>query len=282
MRVMTNAAAPTVRLLHGAEMPRLGLGTFPMDDTESERVVADAISAGYRLIDTAEKYGNEVGIGRGIKASGVAREELFVTTKFNKRWHGRDLAAQACDAALDRLGLDYLDLLMIHWPNPDQDRYVETFEGLIDLFKAGRLKAVGMSNFKPAHITRLIEETGVVPDVNQIQLSPLMTRAEARAFHREHGIVTQSWSPLGGAGVPVLEQPIVTEIADAVGRTPAQVILRWNLELGLTTISKSSDPERLRQNIDIFDFTLTPEQVADLTALDQGESAAVDSDAFGH
>lgn len=282
MRVMTNAASPTVRLLHGADMPRLGLGTFPLDDTESERVVAEAIGAGYRLIDTAEKYGNEVGVGRGLKASGVAREELFVTTKFNKDWHGRDLAAQACDAALDRLGLDYLDLLMIHWPNPDQDRYVETFEGLVDLLKAGRLKAVGMSNFKPAHIARLIEETGVVPDVNQIQLSPIMTRAEARAFHREHGIVTQSWSPLGGQGVPVLQLPIVKEIADAVGRTPAQVVLRWNMELGLSTISKSANLDRLRQNLDIFDFELTPQQVADITAVDQGESAAVDSDAFGH
>lgn len=279
---MSYAASPTVRLLHGADMPRLGLGTFPLDDRESERVVAEAIGAGYRLIDTAERYGNEVGVGRGLKASGVAREELFVTTKFNKEWHGRDQVTKACAAALDRLGLEYLDLLMIHWPNPDLDLYVETYEGLVELHKAGVLKAIGMSNFKPAHIARLINETGVIPDVNQIQLSPLMTRAEARAFHREHGIVTQSWSPLGGQGVPVLELPVVREIADAVGRTPAQVVLRWNIELGLNTIAKSADLTRLRQNIDIFDFELTPEQVAAISAVDRGESAAVDSDAFGH
>ncbi|GIH28427.1 oxidoreductase [Acrocarpospora phusangensis] len=263
-------------------MPRLGLGTSPMGNDQTERAVADAIEAGYRLIDTAEAYGNEVGVGKGIKASGVAREELFVTTKFDRHWHGRELAAEGYQASLDRLGLEYVDLLLIHWPNPQFDRYAQAFQGLADLLEAGRLKAVGTSNFKPAHLDRVIAETGVVPDVNQIQLSPAVTRVETRAYHQQHGIVTESWSPLGGQGVAVLTQPVIQDIAREIGRTPAQIILRWNIELGLVTIPKSSDPERIRQNIGIFDFSLTPEQVAAISALDHGEQAAVDSDEFGH
>ena len=273
---------PTLPLLHGGTIPCLGLGTWPMDDAESERVVADAIEAGYRLVDTAEKYGNEVGVGRGVKASGVAREDVFVTTKFDKRWHGRDLAVQAYERSIDRLGLDYLDLLLIHWPNPDHDRYVEAFRGLVDLLEAGRVKAIGTSNFKPAHLDRIIAETGVVPDVNQIQLSPLTTRAAAREYHAAHGIVTQSWSPIGGQDLSVLDEPVITEIAGRLDRTPAQIVLRWHIELGLVAIPKSSDPARLRQNLDIFDVALTPEQVAAISALDRGESAAVDSDRTGH
>ncbi|NAS26343.1 aldo/keto reductase [Herbidospora sp. NEAU-GS84] len=263
-------------------MPRLGLGTWPMNDAQAERAVATAIEAGYRLIDTAEAYGNETGVGRGIKASGIAREELFVTTKFDRRWHGRDLVPQAYQASLDRLGLDYADLLLIHWPNPGHDRYVAAFEGLVDLLQDGRLPAIGTSNFKPAHLDRLITETGVVPDVNQIQLSPAVTRDEARAYHQSHGIVTESWSPLGGQGADVLNRPEIAAVAEEVGRTPAQVILRWNVELGLVTIPKSSSPERLRENLAVFDFSLTPQQIAAISALDQGESAAVDSDTFGH
>jgi 2,5-diketo-D-gluconate reductase A len=279
---MSATVAPSVRLLHGGNMPRLGLGTSPMKDDQSERVVAEAISVGYRLIDTAEAYGNEVGVGRGIKAAGVDREELFVTTKFDKRWHGRELVAEAYQASLDRLGLDYVDLLLIHWPNPAQDRYVEAFAGLVSLLESGRLKAIGTSNFKPAHLDRVISETGVVPDVNQIQLNPAVTRERARAYHDEHGITTESWSPLGGQGVEILELPAITDIANEVGRTPAQVILRWNIELGLVAIPKSANSQRLSQNIDIFDFELTAGQIAIISALDQGESAAVDSDVFGH
>jgi 2,5-diketo-D-gluconate reductase A len=273
---------PTLPLLHGGTIPCLGLGTWPMDDDESERVVADAIEAGYRLVDTAENYGNEVGVGRGLKASGVAREDVFVTTKFNKRWHGRDLAVQAYERAIDRLGLDYVDLLLIHWPNPGHDRYVEAFQGLVDLLEAGRVKAIGTSNFKPAHLDRVIAATGVVPDVNQIQLSPAVTRAAAREYHAAHGIVTESWSPIGGQDVAVLHEPVVTGIAEQIGRTPAQVVLRWHIELGLVAIPKSSDPARLRQNLDIFDFSLTAEQVTAISALDQGEAAAADSDRTGH
>jgi 2,5-diketo-D-gluconate reductase A len=279
---MTPTTAPTVTLPHGARMPRLGLGTWPMDDAAAEVAVAAAIESGYRLVDTAENYGNERGVGRGLKASGVPREELFVTTKFNKRWHGVELAAEAYERSADRLGLEYIDLLLIHWPNPQQDRYVQAWQGLARLLEEGRLRAIGTSNFKPAHLERVIAETGVVPDVNQIQLSPTVTRESARAYHAEHGIVTQSWSPIGGQSNDVLREPVVVELAGRHGRTPAQIVLRWHMELGLTTVPKSSDPERLRQNLDIFDFSLTAGEVAAISALDQGDAAGADSDAFGH
>lgn len=279
---MTIKTAPTVTLRNGAEMPRLGLGTWPMDDATAETTVATAIELGYRLVDTAENYRNEVGVGRGLKASGVPREELFVTTKFNKRWHGVDLVAEAYERSLDRLGLDYIDLLLVHWPNPDQDRYVEAVRGLARLLEAGRLRAIGTSNFKPAHLERVIAETGIVPDVNQIQLSPTVTRESARAYHAEHGIVTQSWSPIGGQSNDVLREPVVVEVAERHGRTPAQVVLRWHMELGLTTVPKSENPERLRQNLDIFDFSLSAEEVAAISGLDRGDAAGADSDAFGH
>ncbi|MCD0442023.1 aldo/keto reductase [Glycomyces sp. A-F 0318] len=274
--------APTVELAHGAAMPRLGLGTWPMDDAESERVVAEAVGLGYRLVDTAENYGNERGVGLGLKASGVDREDLFVTTKFNREWHGVDLAAEACQRSLDKLGLDYLDLLLIHWPNPQHGHYVEAFQGLVRLLETGRVKAVGTSNFKPSHLDRIIEATGVIPDVNQIQLSPLTTRLEPRAYHKERGIVTQSWSPIGGEGGSVREDPLVLELAEKYGKTPVQVVLRWHLDLGLAVIPKSSNAERLEQNLDVFDFSLDPDDVMALSALDQGEAAAADSDEFGH
>jgi len=274
--------APAVELAHGAAMPRLGLGTWPMDDAEAERVVAEAIGLGYRLVDTAENYRNERGVGLGLKASGVAREDLFVTTKFNKEWHGVDLAADACERALDRLGLDYLDLLLIHWPNPQHGHYAEAWQGLTRLLESSRVKAIGTSNFKPAHLDRIIEATGVIPDVNQIQLSPLTTRLEARAYHQERGIVTQSWSPIGGQGGDVREHPVVTGLAEKYGKTPVQIVLRWHLDLGLAVVPKSSNAERLEQNLDVFGFALDPDDVMALSALDQGEAAAADSDAFGH
>lgn len=274
--------APTVELANGAAMPLLGLGTWPMDDAEAERVIAEAVGLGYRLVDTAENYRNERGVGLGLKASGAAREDLFVTSKFNREWHGVDLAAEACERSLDRLGLDYLDMLLIHWPNPQHGKYVEAWEGLVRLLETGRVKAIGTSNFKPAHLDRIIEATGVIPDVNQIQLSPLTTRLEARAYHKERGIVTQSWSPIGGQGTAVRDEPKVLHLAEKYGKTPVQVVLRWHLDLGLAVVPKSSDPERLAQNLDVFDFTLEPDDVMALSALDQGEANAADSDAFGH
>lgn len=272
---------PTVRLEHGAVMPRLGLGTSPMSDDEAERAVATAIGVGYRLIDTAENYRNEVGVGRGIKASGAKREELFITSKFNKERHSVDGVRAAFEASVQKLALEYLDLLLIHWPNPGQDRYVEAWRGLIALREEGLVRAIGVSNFKPAHLQRLIDETGVVPEVNQIQLSPYWTRDDARAFHAEHGIVTQGWSPLGKR-TDLLEHPKVAEIANEHGKTPGQVILRWHVELSVVPIPKSQNPERLAQNLEVFDFKLTDEQIAALSALDGLATEVVDSDSFGH
>ncbi|MBF9135133.1 aldo/keto reductase [Plantactinospora sp. S1510] len=272
---------PTQPLANGAQIPRLGLGTWPMSDAEAERAVAEAVTIGYRLVDTAYKYGNEKGVGRGLRASGVAREDLFVTSKLNGEWHGREAVREAFQDSIGRLGLDYLDLYLIHWPMPWQDRYVDAFLGLTDLLREGRVRAIGLSNFKPAHIDRVLAATDVTPDVNQIQLDPTLTREAARAYHQAHGIVTQSWGPIGHGG-ELLAHPAVTEIADRHGRTPAQIVLRWHLELGLIPIPKTSSPERMKSNIDVFDFALAPAEVAALSALDRGEDAATDSDTTGH
>jgi 2,5-diketo-D-gluconate reductase A len=273
--------APTLKLQHGAEIPQLGIGTWPLDDDEAERALSAAFEIGYRLVDTAEKYGNEVGVGRAIAASGIPRDEIFVTTKFNKRWHGVDGARQAFEASSKRLGIETIDLLLIHWPNPAQDRYVDAWRGLSQLLEEERVRAIGTSNFKPAHLQRLFDETGVVPDVNQIQLSPEIARTELRDFDDEHGVVTESWSPLG-RGRMLFEHPAVEQAARAHGRSPAQVVLRWHLQHGLVAIPKSSRAERIAENFAVFDFALTADEMAALDALDRGEAAATDSDSFGH
>jgi 2,5-diketo-D-gluconate reductase A len=262
-------------------MPRLGMGTWPMGDREAERVVAEAIGLGYRLIDTAHAYGNESGVGRGVRASGVPRDELFITTKLNAQWHGRREARDAFEMSAARLGVDHIDLFLIHWPNPWLDRYTAAFQGLVDLMEEGRVRAVGLSNFKPAHVQRVTDATGVVPDVNQIELNPRVARQSVRAFHAEHGIVTESWSPIG-KGRDLLAEPPITAAASRHDRTPAQVVLRWHIELGLIPVPKSSNPERLAQNLSVFDFSLTPEEVNAISALDRGEPAAQDSDSYGH
>jgi 2,5-diketo-D-gluconate reductase A len=273
--------APTLVLASGVRIPQIGLGTWPMDDATAERVVPTAVEVGYRLVDTAENYGNERGVGRGLRASGVPREELFVTTKFNKQWHSVDGARRACEASLERLGLDYLDLLLVHWPNPAQDRYVDAFRGLVELLRDGLLRAVGTSNFTPAHLQRVIDEAGVTPDVNQLQLSPYVVQEGGRAFAARHGIVVQSWSPLA-RGPELRSEPVVTRLAQRYRCTPAQVLLRWHIELGLVPVPKSEDPQRLRENIAVFDFTLPPEDVARLSALDRGDELVLDPETFGH
>jgi 2,5-diketo-D-gluconate reductase A len=273
--------APTLKLQHGAEMPQLGIGTWPLDDDETERALLAAFEIGYRLIDTAENYGNEVGVGRAVRASGLASDDIFVTTKFNKRWHSVDGARQAFEASLQRLGVETVDLLLIHWPNPGQGRYVDAWRGLSQLLDEGRVRAIGTSNFKPAHLQRLLDETGVVPDVNQIQLSPEIARPALREFNAEHGIVTESWSPLG-RGRALFDRAPVEQAARAHGRSPAQVVLRWHLQHGLVAIPKSSRAERMAENFSVFDFELTSAEMAALDALDRGESAATDSDSFGH
>jgi 2,5-diketo-D-gluconate reductase A len=271
--------APTVTLSNGAQMPRLGLGTSPMNDADAERAVVQALELGYRLIDTAENYRNEVGVGRALKS--IPREEVFVTSKFNKRWHSVEGARTAFEASAEKLGVDYLDLLLIHWPNPDQDQYVEAWRGLIALREAGLVRAIGTSNFKPSHLRRLIDETGVAPEVNQIQLSPLWTKQENRDFHAEHGIVTEAWSPIGKGG-DLLNHPTIVEAARAHDRTPAQIVLRWEVQLNVVPIPKSSDRTRLQQNLAVFDFELTDDELASLSALDGSGSTPADSDRFGH
>jgi 2,5-diketo-D-gluconate reductase A len=271
--------APTVTLSNGAAMPRLGLGTSPMNDADAERAVGQALEVGYRLIDTAENYRNEVGVGRALK--NIPRDEVFVTSKFNKRWHSVEGARTAFEASAEKLGVSYLDLLLIHWPNPDQDRYVEAWRGLIALREAGLVRAIGTSNFKPSHLQRLIDETGVAPEVNQIQLSPLWTKQENRDFHAEHGIVTEAWSPIGRGG-DLLNHPSVVEAARAHDRTPAQIVLRWEVQLNVVPIPKSSDRTRLEQNLSVFDFELTDDELAKLSALDGSGSTPADSDRAGH
>jgi 2,5-diketo-D-gluconate reductase A len=273
--------APTITLPHGADMPRLGLGTWPMSSAEAERAVATAIEAGYRLVDTAYAYGNETGVGKALRAGGVPREELFVTTKLNAEWHGVDKVREAFADSTRKLGVDRLDLYLIHWPNPRQDRYVDAFRGLAKLLDEGLVRAIGVSNFKPAHLDRVLAETGVTPDVNQIELNPYVARSGPRAYHDEHGIVTQSYSPLDKGGA-LLQEPAVRRAAERLGRTPAQVVLRWHMQLGLAAVVKSSDPVRQAQNLAVFDFELTDEEMAALSALDRGEAAATDSDTFGH
>jgi 2,5-diketo-D-gluconate reductase A len=272
--------APTLKLANGVEMPQLSLGTWPMNDAEAAAAVARALSLGYRGIDTAENYGNERGVGQGIRASSLRREEVFVTTKFNRRWHGFDAVREACQASLQRLGLDYIDLLLIHWPNPDQDRYVEAFLGLLRLLDEGLVRAVGTSNFKPAHLERLFR-LGLAPHVNQIQLDPWHRRDDVVALHRGRGIVTETWRPLG-AGSGMLADPTIAAVAGKHGRTPAQVVLRWAVQQGFATAPKSTDPLRMAQNLDVFGFSLDEADMAALDTLDRADPQMLDADRFGH
>jgi 2,5-diketo-D-gluconate reductase A len=275
------AQIPSVTLANGVEMPALGLGTSPMGDRQAEEIVAAALRDGYRLIDTAENYRNEPGVGRGIRASGVDRDEIFVATKFNERWHGEAEARQAFANNAERLGLAHIDLLLIHWPVPANDRYVDAWKGLLSLLEDGSVRAIGVSNFKPAHLDRLLEETGVAPHVNQIQLDPTHSRPESRAYHAAHGIVTESWSPIG-AGGGLLADPTIVDLGRRRSRTPAQIVLRWHVQLGLVPIPKTSKPERLPENRDVFDFELSNEEMDELARLDRADEGVMDSDRFGH
>jgi len=276
------ALAPTLPLRHGAEIPVLGLGTSPLVGADSVRQVRTALESGYRLIDTAENYHNEDAVGQAIRDIGMNRNEIYITTKFNRRWHDVDGVRQAYEASLRRLGVDYIDLMLVHWPNPDQDRYVEAVQGLQALLDSGGLRAIGTSNFKPAHLQRVLDETGITPDVNQIQLSPYSTRNESREYHAAHDIVTEAYSPLGASSSDLRGDPVITGIAKDHGKSPTQVVLRWHVQLGLVAIPRSSNPGRIAENIDIFDFELTEQDMSKISALDRGESVATDSDVFGH
>jgi 2,5-diketo-D-gluconate reductase A len=273
--------APTLPLNDGSRIPQIGLGTWPLNDQEVARVIVTAIEAGYRHIDTAYRYGNERGVGQGVRDSGIRREEIFVTTKLDGAYQGNDRAIAGLDECLKRLGLEYVDLLLIHWPLPKRDEYVSTWQTFEKLMAAGKARSIGVSNFKPAHIERLLAETSTPPAVNQIQLNPRITRPEQRAYDEAHGIITVAYSPLG-PGTDLLSDPAIAALARKYGKTPAQIVLRWHVELGVAAIPKSANPARIAQNIDIFDFALTKDEIASISALDTGADPGVDSDRAGH
>jgi len=275
---------PDIALNTGARIPQLGLGTWPLDDAEVADAVVAAAELGYRHLDTATRYGNEAGVGEGVRRSGIPREEFFVTTKLDGAFQGDDRAIDGLRAALDRMGMDHVDLLLIHWPLPQRDQYVSTWRTFEKLRDEGLARAIGVSNFKVAHLERLAAETGTVPAVNQIQLSPAITRPQQRAYHDAHGIVTEAYSPLGGqSGVrDLLSEPVITRIASRLERTPAQVVLRWHVQQGIVAIPKSADPGRLAENLDVFSFELSADDLAALATLSQGPDAGGDSDIIGH
>ena len=273
--------APRIPLSDGHTIPQLGLGTWPMKDKETAATIVTAVELGYRHIDTAAKYGNEKGVGVGVRDCGIPREELFIATKLDGPYQGDDKALAGLEDSLSRLKLDYVDLLLIHWPLPKQGKFTSTFRTFKKLQDAGKVRSIGVSNFKPGHLDTLIDGTGLVPAVNQIQLDPTIPRLEQRAYDTEHGIVTTSWSPLG-AGGELLKHPTITSLAEAHDRTAGQIVLRWHVQNGLVAIPKSSNPERLAQNLAVFDFALSDADMHELEQLSLGPDAGVDSDRSGH
>ncbi|MGW3418543.1 aldo/keto reductase [Streptomyces phaeochromogenes] len=249
-------------------MPQLGFGVWQVPDDEAERAVATALEAGYRSIDTAAIYGNEKGTGRGLASSGVARKDLFVTTKLWNADQGYDSTLRAFDASLEKLGLDYIDLYLIHWPMPAKDKYIDTYKAFEKLYADGRAKAIGVSNFLPEHLEKLIDATSVIPAVNQIELHPHLQQQALREYHAEQGIATEAWSPLG-SGKGLLEVPAIVAIAQKHNRTPAQIVLRWHIQIGNVVIPKSVTPSRIKENIDVFGFSLDTEDIAAISALNE-------------
>ncbi|QXE33106.1 aldo/keto reductase [Streptomyces sp. GMY02] len=259
------ASIPVRTLNDGTTLPAVGLGTFPLDDAGAEEAVAGALALGYRLVDTALNYRNETGAGRGVLRSGLPREDIVVTTKLPGRHHGYEETLASFEESRRNLGLDRVDLYLIHWPLPRVDKYVGSWKAMIKLREDGLVRSIGVSNFTAAHIERLEAETGVLPAVNQIELHPLLPQAELRAFHEARGIVTESWSPLG-RGRGLLEDPETVAVARAHGVTPGQAVLRWHTQLGAVPIPKSADPGRRRENLDIFGFELTEDEMARISA----------------
>ncbi|WP_326687058.1 MULTISPECIES: aldo/keto reductase [unclassified Streptomyces] len=257
---------PTITLNNGVTMPQLGFGVWQVPDDEAASAVTTALESGYRSIDTAAIYKNEEGVGRALAATDVPRDELFITTKLWNAEQGYDTTLRAFDASLAKLGLDQVDLYLIHWPMPDVDKYEDTWRAFEKIYADGRSRAIGVSNFQPTHLNRLIEQGGTVPALNQIELHPSLQQPVPRAFHADHNIATEAWSPLGQGG-DLLKEPRLTEIAGRHGKTVAQVVLRWHLQLGNVVIPKSVTPSRIRENIDVFDFELSAEDMASVAEL---------------
>lgn len=272
---------PTLPLNDRHTIPQIGLGTASLNDDTVAPVIVTAIEAGYRHIDTAFRYGNQRGVGKGVRNSGIAREELFITSKLDGEFQGNDRAIAGLDECLCQLDMEYVELLLIHWPLPQRDEYIATWQTFEQLLATGKTRSIGVSNFKPDHLARLFAATTIRPVANQIQLSPYITRTDHVTHDRAHDIVTVSWSPLG-QGKDLLADQTLATIAANYDKTPAQIVLRWNVELGLVAIPRSSNPARLAQNLDIFDFALTADEVAAISALDTGAEKRVDSDTMGH
>ena len=269
-------AIPVVRLNNGAEMPQLGLGVFRMSEDETVSAVLAAIEAGYRGIDTASLYGNEAGVGRAVASCGLPRADLFVTTKLWNDDQGYRSTFDAFDRSLERLGLDHVDLYLIHWPVPAKAAYLDTWRAFEEIYASGRARAIGVSNFQPWHLQPLLDRCSVVPAVNQVELHPALQQEEVRTFDHEHGIATEAWSPL--AQGEVLADPLVVELARRYRKTPAQIVLRWHVELGNVVIPKSVTPSRIRENIGIFDFGLTADDLVAFRSLDRGTRTGPDPD----
>jgi 2,5-diketo-D-gluconate reductase A len=262
---------PTIRLNNGVEIPQFGFGVFQVPPEDTAQTVRAAFDAGYRHIDTAQMYGNEEGVGKALAESGLSRDEVFVTTKLSNDGHGYEGALARLDESLKKLGTDHVDLYLIHWPRPRDDRYVDTWRGLEKAAAEGKTRAIGVSNFTVEHLSRLAADTDTetVPAVNQIELHPRFTQSELRDYHAAHGIATEAWSPIG-QGQGLLDDPTLAELAKKYGKTPAQVVLRWHVQLGNIVFPKSMRPERMRENIDVFDFELAPDDEQAVSALDVG------------
>jgi diketogulonate reductase-like aldo/keto reductase len=271
---------PTIALNNGERMPQLGFGVFQVPPEEVEQVVGIALDTGYRSIDTAAMYRNEEGVGRALASSGIDRGELYVTTKLNNPDHKAGEVERAFDESLRKLGLDYLDLYLIHWPLPSADRYVEVWKAMTRINADGRVRSIGVSNFQTGHLQRLADETGVVPTVNQVELHPYLTQEPLRRYHARNNIATEAWSPLG-KGRDLLQDQTTTGIAEKYGVTPAQAVIRWHLEIGNVVIPKSVTPERIRSNFDVFGFELDEDDMAAITGLNRDQRLGPDPDTFG-
>jgi len=273
---------PLVTLNNGISMPQFGLGVFQMSDgQEVESSVTAALEAGYRLIDTARMYGNEAGVGNAIRASGIPREDIFVTTKLANPDQGYDSTLRAFDASMERLNLDYIDLYLIHWPVPSRGLFPETWKAFEKLWGDGIVRAIGVCNFKPNHLETLLEKAEIVPAVNQIELHPWLQQHETRDFCKKHDIQIESWGPIGGSGGTLLDDERLKPLAEKHGKTPAQVVLRWHIQNGFVVIPKSTHPDRIRENADIFDFALSDEDMTIIESMNKDERHGPDPDVLG-
>jgi 2,5-diketo-D-gluconate reductase A len=276
---MVSSSVPSVTLNDGNSIPAIGLGVWQTPPEQTERAVGAALAAGYRHIDTAAAYRNEAEVGRAIKAApDVAREDVYLVTKLWNADHGYDKTLRAFDASLARLGVDHLDLYLVHWPVPEHNAFVDTFKAFAHLRDQGRVSSIGVSNFAPEHLRTLIDATGIVPAVNQIELHPLLPQRELRELHASLGVATEAWSPLGQGSL--LTNATVTRLADAHGKTPAQVLIRWHNQLGNIVIPKSVNPERIVSNFDVFDFELSEQDIASIAALEDGTRLGPDPRTF--